>query len=499
MTTKELAIATSTVWVVLAAVLVMFMQAGFAFLEAGLTRMKNVGTSPRRTSSFSPSAPSSTSCRLWPWRSATGATGSSAAPASSPRSTTCCGRRRHPSPGSRDPGRRGLPLPGRLRRRLARDRLGGDGRTDEALGLLRLRHLLHRRLLRRLALGLEPGRLAVLARDAGLRGLDGRPLPGRPRRRSRERSCSAPRIGKFAADGKPNAIPGPQHGLHHARRPHPLVRVVRLQRGLDAEVDAGGVGFFAYVALNDESRRGGRRLGAVVTSWIVIKQARSLDDAERCRRRSSCDHGRVRLRRTMGCDRHRCGCGCDRRGRRAAVERARIDDPIGAIAAHGMAGVWGTLAPGSSPLPSQAKSLDTGSGGLFYGGGLHQLGVQIVGLAAVGAFTFTTSFARLWLMKVTFGIRTEPRRRSPASTSPSTACGAIPSSTSRFRAGTGRRRTGTSVSPTRRGFAVRPCRRRSPCRSRRARWTWSCGVAGSPPTATPLRLESALVPAGATV
>jgi ammonium transporter, Amt family len=43
MTTKELAIAASTVWVVIAAVLVMFMQAGFAFLEAGLTRMKNVG------------------------------------------------------------------------------------------------------------------------------------------------------------------------------------------------------------------------------------------------------------------------------------------------------------------------------------------------------------------------------------------------------------------------------------------------------------------------
>ena len=43
MTTKELAFATSTIWVVLAAVLVMFMQAGFAFLEAGLTRMKNVG------------------------------------------------------------------------------------------------------------------------------------------------------------------------------------------------------------------------------------------------------------------------------------------------------------------------------------------------------------------------------------------------------------------------------------------------------------------------
>ena len=41
MTQDELIIAVNTVWVVLAAVLVMFMQAGFAFLEAGLTRMKN--------------------------------------------------------------------------------------------------------------------------------------------------------------------------------------------------------------------------------------------------------------------------------------------------------------------------------------------------------------------------------------------------------------------------------------------------------------------------
>src|SRR3954467_11696855 len=43
MSNKDLLIAANTIWVVLAAVLVMFMQAGFAFLEAGLTRMKNVG------------------------------------------------------------------------------------------------------------------------------------------------------------------------------------------------------------------------------------------------------------------------------------------------------------------------------------------------------------------------------------------------------------------------------------------------------------------------
>ena len=43
MSKHDLLIAASTIWVVIAAVLVMFMQAGFAFLEAGLTRMKNVG------------------------------------------------------------------------------------------------------------------------------------------------------------------------------------------------------------------------------------------------------------------------------------------------------------------------------------------------------------------------------------------------------------------------------------------------------------------------
>src|ERR687896_2499844 len=41
MDTADLVLAANTLWVVVAAVLVMFMQAGFAYLEAGLTRMKN--------------------------------------------------------------------------------------------------------------------------------------------------------------------------------------------------------------------------------------------------------------------------------------------------------------------------------------------------------------------------------------------------------------------------------------------------------------------------
>jgi Amt family ammonium transporter len=90
------------------------------------------------------------------------------------------------------------------------------------------------------------------------------------------------------------------------------------------------------------------------------------------------------------------------------VERLGIDDPVGALAAHGMAGVWGTLSLGFLTVPELAENLATGTGGLLYGGGLHQLGVQLLGLVAVGAFTFSASFLVLGLMKVTVGIRAEP-------------------------------------------------------------------------------------------
>jgi Amt family ammonium transporter len=90
------------------------------------------------------------------------------------------------------------------------------------------------------------------------------------------------------------------------------------------------------------------------------------------------------------------------------VEKLGIDDPIGAIAAHGMAGVWGTLALGFLALPSLADKLATGTGGLFYTGSLQQLWTQLLGLVAVGVFTFSASFGSLWAMKRAFGIRTEP-------------------------------------------------------------------------------------------
>jgi len=69
--------------------------------------------------------------------------------------------------------------------------------------------------------------------------------------------------------------------------------------------------------------------------------------------------------------------------------------------------VWGTLATGLFAVPALAANLATGTGGLVYTGSFHQLGVQAVGLLAVGAFTFSASFGCLWAMKRLWGIRVE--------------------------------------------------------------------------------------------
>jgi len=75
---------------------------------------------------------------------------------------------------------------------------------------------------------------------------------------------------------------------------------------------------------------------------------------------------------------------------------------------HGMSGVWGTLACGLFAVPILAKKLATGGGGLVYTGSFHQLGVQALGLVAVGGFTFTASFGCLFVLHKIWGIRTEP-------------------------------------------------------------------------------------------
>ena len=73
----------------------------------------------------------------------------------------------------------------------------------------------------------------------------------------------------------------------------------------------------------------------------------------------------------------------------------RIDDPVGAIGVHGMCGAAGTLLTG----------VFAADGGLAYGGGFHFLGVQLIGVAAVIVWVAVTMTFTFTVLKKTIGLR----------------------------------------------------------------------------------------------
>ena len=91
--------------------------------------------------------------------------------------------------------------------------------------------------------------------------------------------------------------------------------------------------------------------------------------------------------------------------------KLHIDDPVGAVAVHCLNGIWGTLAVGlitTDTAPAFARQMEAGGfvgKGLFYGGGLAQLGMQCVGVLAVAAWTAVTITITFVMIKKTVGLR----------------------------------------------------------------------------------------------
>jgi Amt family ammonium transporter len=87
-----------------------------------------------------------------------------------------------------------------------------------------------------------------------------------------------------------------------------------------------------------------------------------------------------------------------------AIEK-KLDDPVGALSAHGLAGIWGTLACGLFTSDRLAESVGVGKAGLFYGGGIEQLWTQAVAVVVTFGAVFILSSIVFAAMKATFGIR----------------------------------------------------------------------------------------------
>jgi Amt family ammonium transporter len=90
----------------------------------------------------------------------------------------------------------------------------------------------------------------------------------------------------------------------------------------------------------------------------------------------------------------------------------RLDDPVGALSAHGLAGIWGTLSCGlfTAPRLAQYNAFGDPNGGLLYSGELTQLGAQGLGVVIAFAFVFAMSIATFAIIKATIGLRVSPEQ-----------------------------------------------------------------------------------------
>jgi Amt family ammonium transporter len=218
-----------------------------------------------------------------------------------------------------------------------------------------------------------------------------------------------PRIGKFGHDGRANAIPG--HNM-----PYAVLGTLILWFGWFGfnpgstlgVVTGGHVGFFGYVALTTNLAAAAGGIGGICVAWVVLRKpdvSMMLNGvlAALVAITAACGFVSPWAAVLIGFVAAMVAVVAV-----PLVERLGIDDPIGAVAVHGLAGVWGTLATGLFALPALAATVGVGRGGLLYTGSPYQLGVQALGLVAVGAFTFTASFGSLWALNRLWGIRVEP-------------------------------------------------------------------------------------------
>jgi Amt family ammonium transporter len=82
----------------------------------------------------------------------------------------------------------------------------------------------------------------------------------------------------------------------------------------------------------------------------------------------------------------------------------KVDDPVGAVSVHCVCGIFGTIAVGI-----WANAPDDGVIGLLHGGGFSQLGIQLIGILAVGAWAAIISLLLFLVIKAIFGLRVSPK------------------------------------------------------------------------------------------
>ncbi|NET10819.1 MAG: ammonium transporter, partial [Symploca sp. SIO2B6] len=200
-----------------------------------------------------------------------------------------------------------------------------------------------------------------------------------------------PRIGKYRADGQPSALPG--HNMSLSMLGCLILWIGWF--GFNPGSELAATENVPYIAVTTNLAAAAGGVAATITSWL----ASGKPDLSMII--NGILAGLVGI--TAGCAGVSYG-GAVLIGLIAGVivvfsvfffDSIQVDDPVGATSVHLVCGIWGTLAVG----------LFDRDLGLFYGHGFGQLGVQILGIVAIGAFTVIASAIVWGGLKATIGIR----------------------------------------------------------------------------------------------
>lgn len=211
-----------------------------------------------------------------------------------------------------------------------------------------------------------------------------------------------PRIGKFTSDGKPNVIPG-----HN--QVYTVLGVAIIWLGWfgfnPGSTLAAGDGFFGFVALTTYLAAAAGALAALATvKWALGK-------ADVPMMLNGILAGLVAITAACAFVEPWAAVVIGAIAGSLTVftslyfEKKGIDDPIYAFSVHGVAGIWGTLSTGFFASPRLVELTGTGQAGLFYGGGFTQLGVQALGVAVAALYVAVITFVILWVLDKAMGLR----------------------------------------------------------------------------------------------
>ncbi len=203
-----------------------------------------------------------------------------------------------------------------------------------------------------------------------------------------------PRIGKYHKDGKPAPIPG--HNLIIGTLGVFLLWIGWF--GFNPGSYTAGIGSIGRVAMTTNLAACAGTLAALVTAWAIIGKP----DLTMALNGSLA--GLVAI--TAPCDLVTANASIII-GLVAGVlvvlsvfffDKIHVDDPVGAVSVHCVNGVWGTLAVGLFAAPTKFE-YGNELVGLFYGGGVKFLGIQLAGVVATCVWAFGTGLLLFYILK----------------------------------------------------------------------------------------------------